>query len=420
MNILLIGNGFDLEHGLPTKYSDFLKFCDIITILATQFTPPNIPTTPESFESNYCDSWDTSENIKAIVLAVYIQKWLRNNPAHKELPFSDDEKIIDELSSLLVKNTWYNYFIRKLGRMGEHWIDLESEISTVIQSLDQARTPPPFIQSKMEQVLQSICASASFLDGTELYGKSYRISALTQILEIHLAHFIRALEIYISHFVKSVPIWERSPDIEAISPDHVLSFNYSDTYEQIYDNGKNIEYDYIHGKASINSTVDSCNLVLGIDEYLNSDKRNEDLDFIPFKKYYQRILKSTGSAYQDWISTIKKDHNAAMRNQHVYESMVSGSNQYSLTLGQLRRIPKHYLYIFGHSLDITDKDVLHNLICNDNIYTKIYYYREYKDDKRTLAGLIKNLVHIIGQDELIRRTGGSHKTIEFIPQTLHE
>ena len=26
MNILIIGNGFDLAHGLPTKYEHFLKF----------------------------------------------------------------------------------------------------------------------------------------------------------------------------------------------------------------------------------------------------------------------------------------------------------------------------------------------------------------------------------------------------------
>ena len=26
MNILVIGNGFDLAHGLPTKYGNFLEF----------------------------------------------------------------------------------------------------------------------------------------------------------------------------------------------------------------------------------------------------------------------------------------------------------------------------------------------------------------------------------------------------------
>ena len=30
MNILVIGNGFDLAHGLPTGYTDFLAFCRMI------------------------------------------------------------------------------------------------------------------------------------------------------------------------------------------------------------------------------------------------------------------------------------------------------------------------------------------------------------------------------------------------------
>ncbi len=36
MNILVIGNGFDLAHGLPTKYGDFLdriKLIEYITVL---------------------------------------------------------------------------------------------------------------------------------------------------------------------------------------------------------------------------------------------------------------------------------------------------------------------------------------------------------------------------------------------------
>lgn len=31
MNILVIGNGFDLAHGLPTKYTDFLEFCKMVS-----------------------------------------------------------------------------------------------------------------------------------------------------------------------------------------------------------------------------------------------------------------------------------------------------------------------------------------------------------------------------------------------------
>lgn len=28
--ILILGNGFDLAHNLPTKYSNFLDFCKIV------------------------------------------------------------------------------------------------------------------------------------------------------------------------------------------------------------------------------------------------------------------------------------------------------------------------------------------------------------------------------------------------------
>ena len=34
MNILVIGNGFDLAHGLPTSYKEFLKF-----VLESEDTP---------------------------------------------------------------------------------------------------------------------------------------------------------------------------------------------------------------------------------------------------------------------------------------------------------------------------------------------------------------------------------------------
>ena len=59
---------------------------------------------------------------------------------------------------------------------------------------------------------------------------------------------------------------------------------------------------------------------------------------------------------------------------------------------------KHKVYIFGHSLDITDKDVLRNLILNDNVYTTIYYL-----NKVVMGQQIANLVKVIGQDELIRQ-----------------
>lgn len=32
-NILVLGNGFDLEHKIPSKYKDFLEFTHFINVL---------------------------------------------------------------------------------------------------------------------------------------------------------------------------------------------------------------------------------------------------------------------------------------------------------------------------------------------------------------------------------------------------
>ena len=70
-----------------------------------------------------------------------------------------------------------------------------------------------------------------------------------------------------------------------------------------------------------------------------------------------------------------------------------------------------YLYIFGHSLDVTDRDILQDFILTENVYTTIFYL-----NKKVLGQQIANLVKVLGQDELIKRTGGSTKTIEFRQQ----
>ena len=60
---------------------------------------------------------------------------------------------------------------------------------------------------------------------------------------------------------------------------------------------------------------------------------------------------------------------------------------------------------------MTDGDVLRSLILTRNVYTTIFYH-----NKEAMGKEIANLVRIIGQDELIKRTGGLDKTITFRKQ----
>lgn len=202
-------------------------------------------------------------------------------------------------------------------------------------------------------------------------------------------------------FISNIKNEEILPDIENIYFDKILSFNYTDTYKKIYDQKELAEYDYIHGKAERIHSSSTNNMVLGINEYLPKNRKNREVEFIAFKKYYQRIFKETGCKYKEWVDDIKSD--MPIRNLKLAYVDEAGSKVY-----QSENSKFHNLYIFGHSLDVTDKDILRELILNENVYTTIFYYN--KDD---FGAKIANLVNVIGQDELIRRTGGNTKTIEF-------
>lgn len=419
MNILLIGNGFDLAHGLPTQYKNFLDFCIKAKVIFISI---------DGRESNlyydeYLRDWDINSKIKESLMEAYKsrnRKLFDDGTYHDEFTTSNDA--LNKLYPLINKNVWIEYFSECPSYIGENWIDFETEISRVIQTIDVARDY--IVQHKdimdiprdMQGILMGIIKKSKG-NLKDICGSIEHIDRFTGRLYKDLKSLVRALEIYLTEFVEKINNDVVISEINELKIDHVLSFNYTNTFEKKYAIGKSIEYNFIHGEAKESNTIESNNMVLGIDEYLPEDRKDKETYFIGFKKYYQRILKSTGCDYVDWIDSIKDAYEEACYKAAGFSGKMGNNSR------KARPTDFHCssnLYIFGHSLDITDGDILRALICNDNVNTKIFYYREKKDDKRTLEKLISNLVRVIGQDELIKRTGGEFKTIEFIPQSVQD
>lgn len=405
MNILVIGNGFDLAHGLPTKYGEFLEFCERASRIYTYVQGTGC----YEYEEDNLNKWEINSEIKDALKNAFESRKLNrinNEDGTHYDNYSTNNALLDELNRCIKNNVWLKYFFKCHTFIGENWIDFESEISRVVQSLDEliivisnGGSHLDISKEKQEILMSMIKASKGSLQDN--YGNVKAVEKYAQFLNKELERLIRALEIYIVEFVGGILISKNSTDINRLNPDHVLSFNYSNTYEKLYGNGKKIEYDYIHGKADINNTIESNNMVLGIDEYLPIDRKDREISFIAFKKYYQRIYKGTGCEYKDWMYTVKESAKSI-------ESKLREGYPEQIPFIKFTNDARHNLYIFGHSLDVTDKDILRDLILNDNVYTKIFYF-----NKIDLASKIANLVKVIGQDELIRRTGGSTKTIEF-------
>lgn len=433
MNILIIGNGFDLAHRLPTKYTHFLEW---------------IVGEVEFWEDlkKQCD-----EMASHVVINL-------NVPDDKKRKTNINYRIGHQLElwNCIDNNDWFEYFLQCDMHGNENWIDFESEISKVIKSIDEDMKEDglyekiiclsdQFFNNKYTnntaEYYTAICnEEAKKIEKPSIIYKEFRDKLINDLDKL-----IRAFEIYLSEVVGKIDCNVISPDIEEILLqseidksgtkkniiNKVLSFNYSNTYERIYlfkETHLVDEYiDYIHGKADAKNTLQSNNMVLGIDEYLTDDRKNNDIEFIAFKKFFQRIHKGTGCRYKDWVDEIQKNNEKHREDidsckNELRENKGMGYSGYESKekLKELKNHPpKHNLYIFGHSLDVTDKDILRDLILSENVYTTIFYHQGNdnngcSDNGRTdLGQKIANLVRVIGQDELIRRTGGSTPTIEF-------
>ena len=373
MNILVIGNGFDLAHGLPTTYQEFLDFSYIFSIYNEE---------PNKKQFQFAPKY---EKFKTYILGLY-----EKSEENEEI-----KKLCEDLIGLVKDNKWIEYF-RKVNDK-ETWIDFESEISKVIQALDRARKARNQ-QCKINPEIDSFTMEKydwSILKEIIIKSQKIKIEGIESIKErllYDLNRLTRCLELYLQHYVGNITPKVKLPDIEGLTVNCVLSFNYTDTYKKIYhtDDSKDIEYDYIHGAVNPESSVDTCNLILGIDEYLSGEDRNQDNEFIQFKKFYQRIFKRTGCKYVEWIKNI--------------------NDFYQRTI-KLKSASKSNVYILGHSLDITDGDILSSLINAPNTKTAIFYHNQ-----AALGKQISNLVKILGENELISRVHGKEASIVFQKQ----
>lgn len=346
MNILIIGNGFDIAHGLPTKYRDFLRVCETAKI-AEVFWVDGKPS-----DSIRGLNKLQSEEIKDICSTMGYDIW-------------------SEFVELISENNWIEYFQFRKAVIGEDWIDLEQEIKNILEMVYEYME-----QSKDEKINKDIVYDTKIKKICEQYIDQEESITYRKLFEHLLSEnkkLIRALELYMDGFINRKGV-EKIPYIAKKTIDRVLSFNYTNTYAGRYD--FKTECCYLHGKANVTRKGKDCNLVLGFDDhYLEEEKVKPEL--IPFEKYYQRIVNRTGNQYLDWLEKMNNDS-------------------------------KNNIYIYGHSLGLSDGDVLRTFILHKKVRVFIYYY-----DELDRAHKIRNLALILGPDNLIKLTGGISPVIQF-------
>ena len=427
--ILVLGNGFDLAHGLPTKYSDFLVFAECAMAIYTYAEKPGAV---KKFVDTLFLQWELSAPstsarifLKEKLCALFknmVEKAMSvaDNPCEKMTSFSANDRW-DLFHDYLEKNIWYEYIktlFAKEKTRGENWIDFESEISFIIERLDNDSNMSTHYLDNFQKRYNDDETIDDFKEKINLFvkacgrcciGNEYNairtltLDALREKLYGDLEKFILAFEIYLTDIIYDIPIDNTILAIKKIDPDFIISFNYTDTYERYYMNEKTREQRkvcHIHGTCVKNRNPEENDMVLGIDEYLPEEQRTKRVDYCLFKKFVQRIRKHNDVSYASWANEVEKRGKETVVPLSVMDedAILAGETDNNTDI-----------YIYGHSLDVTDKDILQRFLISDFTYIHIFARNKVAEGK-----LISNLIRITDVDTIIKKSTTNPPKLEFL------
>lgn len=379
MRILLLGNGFDLYHKFPTRYDNFLHTVDF---LQQNYDEKTMLTIGDIFGDKRL-----LEKDKFIP-----DCYAKHKEAYEEITV--DQEKIKKIISLSKDNIWFNYFLsvynRELG-----WIDFEREISKVLHAFEEfflcygnvydINFPEDevysyiikcfdfFYEYKYSEGMQGHYPgfkSNTVLNEYQLeepYGSKIIIIDKSKITDrlfdelLNLSEILKLyLEIFVNNAINAVSEKGLIPQTSLFkSNPTVITFNYTTTFEALY---TNVDVHHLHG-----SLLDK--IILGVNPDANDEADFDNIvntDFLRFKKYYQRVLNVTDSGY--------------------LISIFQAKNKLAPTI--INR-----LVVAGHSLDITDEDIVREVFGVSDEITIVCH------SEKSIADSINNLIKIYGKKE---------------------
>ena len=411
MNILIVGNGFDLSHYLPTKYDHFMVAMNAI------------------------ENWDESKGDMGFddLLGSLYEKEDYFFGYTKAMYKTDEIKIsidqIKELKEKLKENVWYQYFSDHVREV-KTWIDFEVKINEALNTLSvflidvkkaydttgdfkerifigKLIENQKYILTQRQFNILSVLGlfernnnygrAANNKYGKDLIAGNFSIHCFIvpnngtlgfnylkylQMLQEHLENFINIFNLYLELVISQLtPVDKFSiENADWIYPDKIFSFNYTNTYERIYDS---VEVEYLHGRHGVEQ-----NIVLGV-----SDLEDDSLKKIKaygFTKYHQKLFKDTDCQFLSG--------NIHLKQTKSFWSQVNNKTRI-ITQADRDRF-KANIFIWGHSLDISDESYINEIFSNNDKYDEQVRVTVYHFNKTAKFDLLNNLLAILGKDKV--------------------
>ena len=354
--ILILGNGFDIAMDRKTKYTDFIDFEKQL------FSNPN----EELLEFL---------KVKNIRIEKYKDnlylRFINENEETLGINWSNIELIISRLldaiiyfknnSDVLFESIYYfdTYKFDKVLLDRSNYIAKYYVVKVIVGNFGQIE----FDNKEKELLIEEL--DKLFLNQLDL---------LIELLEIYLS-YLDYIDFDIQKFEANSTALDAISDLSNSS---VLNFNYTNTSGYLFGTSEEKTH-FIHGRIDLDRTFNRINtMVFGIEDKEN----NVNSDLIPYQKYYQRVVKETGTKFEDFFKP-------------VYEY---------LNVGIAKSFPKNII-IFGHSVDPLDKEIFQKCfaLAENGKYDYRFVFTYF--DEPAKRSIVKNLAIILGKEKLIELTG---------------
>ncbi len=387
--LVLIGNGFDLAHKLPTSYMDFINWyweCKIHEFIGNTASDINDPLCMLTTQSR---SWSSSVFTDLKLKnsnGIKVLKHLQNNPYEYKVEF----------------HTLFEKIMHSVETKG--WVDIENDYYELLKSyvlnhialphIESLNEQLQFLQEKLVEYLKGIEVSDKLLN-KEIRRKIYNPIKITDIsiesekaLLNHISLEIKRGESYSNDkfmqyesncysygsisdykqkFFDNVVLNNELPD-ELLLPNQImlLSFNYTYTPYLYCKKGKIFSVNQIHGDLNNPKSV-----IFGYGDELDDN--------------YKTIINQNENKYLGNIKSIK----------------YLEADNYRKLLSFIESEP-YQILIMGHSCGNSDRTLLNTLFEHKNCVSIKPYYYKIDDENDNYIELIQNISRNFTDMKLMR------------------
>ena len=398
--IILVGNGFDLAHNLPTKYEDFINWYSHERLNGFENNHTLLSEDPlcklEMKDNNAIYNY-YRENLIPVIEFQRYNEFYNCNSLHEFFTRNSKKEfkgILDIFRKLTGKfNVKYSPLFESITKSIENkgWVDIENEYYNFLRSfLNESKNDPKQLNDELDFIRTELIKYLTLVQD-----KYINEGIINEEIEKKISEPINKEDLSVEtteYFkgIRKVAPFKSKKEIEECNfakTDHpspekilILDFNYTKTADLYFPKEQNITINHIHGDLEHPESV-----IFGYGDELDRDYKdlarlndNELLRNIKSIKYLE------SSNYRNVLSFIGWD--------------------------------KFQIYIMGHSCGNSDRTLMNTLFEHENCASIKPFYHKSKNGKDNYLDIVQNISRNFTDMKLMRDRVVNKEFCEPLPQ----